>query len=177
MNTDFGTKQITARITSPARATQPDAGHTLAQALAAITVLGLAVIAFSGAFATAYCVIHSSREQLRASQIVMERAESLRLFNWSQVSAARKHVQPLFVQSDAPSDVTEDSGGVQYVGYLTGAASLAGGSAKDAHAHMRNVTLALSSTTCNGDQAAVRTSQVQIRLARNGAPKYVWPAL
>ena len=61
------------------------AGYTFAEVLVAAAILGFVATSLYGAFAAGFCVIQSTRENLRATQIMVQKMEAVRLLTWSQV--------------------------------------------------------------------------------------------
>jgi len=163
---------------SPAGATRREAGDSFAKMLTGIAFLSVAVTALYGAFTPVYRVIRSTREDLRASQIVMQKAEALRLFTRSQVGDTNNYRQPFLVEPYNPRRVTHTSGGVQYAGYLSTAGPAAAGDlANTSRSHLRSVTVTLCWTNSDGAKPVVHRREMQARLAPNGMPKYLWEAL
>ncbi len=142
-----------------------------------VAFVGVVVTLLYGAFSVGFPVIQSTRENLRASQIVMQKAEALRLFTWSQVCDTNSHRKPLFVEPQASPGGASSRGNVQYAGYITAAAPAAGDLANAARSHMRPVTVTLCWTNSDGAKPVVHKREMQTRLARNGMPKYIWGAL
>ena len=88
---------------SPANATFRKAGHTTAGVVTVTTFLGMVAAGFYILFFTGSCLIQPAQENLRASQIIMQRAEALQLFTGSQVRDSNNYRQPLLVEPpDAP---------------------------------------------------------------------------
>jgi hypothetical protein len=164
-------KQSAVGSFSPAGASAREAGDTFAKMLVGVAFVGVVVTMLYGAFSAGFPVIQSTRGNLRATQIVMQKAEALRLFTWSQVCDTNNHRKPLFVE---PQD---SRGDVQYAGYITSAVPAAGDLANAARSHMRPVTVTLSWTNYHGAKPIVQTREIHTRLARNGTPKYIWGAL
>jgi hypothetical protein len=177
MNIQLQCKQSAAGSFSPANTIRREAGDSSAKLLVTVTFLAVVVAFLYGAFSVAFRVIHSARENLRATQIVMQKAEALRLFTWSQVCDSNNSRKPLFVEPQDSLGAAQNRGGEQYAGYLTAAAPAAGDLANASRSHMRPVTVTLCWTNYHGAQPVVHTRELQTRLARNGTPKYIWGAL
>ncbi|HMP82189.1 MAG TPA: hypothetical protein PKA41_05715 [Verrucomicrobiota bacterium] len=52
------------------------------------TILAITVIGVMGAFAGGFRTINMARENQRATQVMLEKAETIRLYNWDQVNTA-----------------------------------------------------------------------------------------
>jgi hypothetical protein len=170
-------KRASGENTNPAHATILERGHASSEVLVAAAFLGVVLTFLYGAFSVGFGGIQSTRENLRASQILMQRAEALRLFTGGQVHDLNSQGKPLFVERDDPLGVGSDCGAGQYAGYVSGADPAVGALPAAHPTHMRPVTLTLCWTNYIGAKPIVHSRQVATRLARNGAPKYIWGAL
>jgi hypothetical protein len=177
MRLNSGSTHLTSKSMSPSESGTPVAGRTPIAALVAGLTLGLVVVGFSAAFATGFRVVQVMREKLQAAEIITHRAESLRLYSWSQLANASRDGRPLFVEGQGAAASKDAFHGAQYAVHVADPVPFAAESASAARAHLRSVTLTMYRTNYPGAQANVQQSQVQTRLARNGAPKYVWPTL
>ena len=164
-------KQSVVETFSAAGAKRRQAGDTFNKMLVWVAFAGVVVTFLHGVLSAGFPVIKSLRENLRATRIVMQQAEALRLFTWSQVCDTNNHRKPLFVE---PQD---SRGDVQYAGYITSAVPAAGDLANASPSHMRTVTVTLCWTNSGGAKPIVQRRELQTRLARNGTPKYIWGAL
>ena len=61
------------------------AAMTLVEVMIGVGILGIMMLSFYGGFAFAFSEIRLSRENVRATQILEERMEVVRLLNWDQV--------------------------------------------------------------------------------------------
>ena len=61
-------------------------GSTLPEVLAAVTVLAICAVGLMGAMANGFRTIQFARENQRATQILMEETEMIRLYTWDQVN-------------------------------------------------------------------------------------------
>ena len=170
-------KQSAVGSFSRGGATFREAGDTFAKMLVGVAFVGVVVTVLYGAFSVGFPVIQSTRENLRATQIVMQKAEALRLFTWNQVCDTTNRRKPLFVEPRDSLGVANNRGDVQYAGYITAAAPAAGVLANPSLSHMRPVTVTLCWTNSDGGKPVVHRREIQTRLARNGMPKYIWGAL
>lgn len=73
----------------PAPVKQPSlprqSAFTLVEVMVASTLIGIMVLAFMGSFSTCFQNIQLDRENSRAAQILLEKTELLRLYNWDQI--------------------------------------------------------------------------------------------
>jgi prepilin-type N-terminal cleavage/methylation domain-containing protein len=64
----------------------PRGAFTLVEILVAMCVIGISVVALYGAISSSYDTIRFARENLRATQILTEKSEALRLYDWEQIT-------------------------------------------------------------------------------------------
>ncbi|MEO5802237.1 MAG: hypothetical protein ABIR24_01805 [Verrucomicrobiota bacterium] len=65
---------------------------TLIDAVVGMGVLGIVMISLFGSFTFGFSVVKLSRDELRATQLLQEKMETIRLYNWNQIN------QPNFVK-------------------------------------------------------------------------------
>ena len=75
-------------VNAPRHKPKREAGYTLPEMLIASGVIGVSFLAIFGAFSCGFKIIEFNREDTRATQILEEKTEMLRLYNWDQVNAA-----------------------------------------------------------------------------------------
>ena len=61
-------------------------GHTLVEVMVALSVLAFMVVSLYAGFSSGLAVLRVARENLRATQILAERMEVLRLIKWDDVA-------------------------------------------------------------------------------------------
>jgi hypothetical protein len=97
------------------RVCQGQAAFSLVEVLfAAILVVTLFISLYVG-LSTGFSITQTERENLRATQIMLERMEGIRLFNWNQLMDTAKN-PPTFTKDFNPSATGSDSRGIQYFG-------------------------------------------------------------
>jgi len=67
------------------RARRGKAAMTLVEVMIGVGILGIMMVSFYGGFAFAFAEIRVARENVRATQILEERMEVVRLLNWDQL--------------------------------------------------------------------------------------------
>src|SRR6266704_2929762 len=60
-----------------------------------------------------------SRENLRATQIMVQKMETIRLLNWSQILNTNTYVQSAFTEYYNPAGTNDNTYGVFYAGRVT----------------------------------------------------------
>jgi len=151
------------------------AGYTLAEVIVALGVLGIIMVSLFGAFCSGLAIVQMERENLRATQILMQKMETVRLFTWSQVNNTNVYLPPAFSDWYNPNGTNTQSTGALYRG-LVSADSPAGvpGAYKN---NMRTITVTLFWTNYPHGQAnsqIVRSRRMQTYVARYGMQNYVY---
>ena len=85
---------------------------TLTEMVVSAAIMGVVFLALYTGIAHAYISIGRTREDLRATQILLEKSELLRLYNWSQVTTT---AFPNFTVSYYPT-TNGEAEGVSYTG-------------------------------------------------------------
>jgi len=140
-------------------------------------ILGFVATTLYGAFSAGFCVIQSTRENLRATQILVQKMEAVRLFTWSQVADTNNYLKSTFTEPYDPLGVTNNTGGAQYKGYVTATVPATGELPEAYRTNMRTITVSLYWTNYIGTKPIVHQREMQTRVTRNGMQNYIWGAL
>ena len=106
------------------------AGFTIPEALFGLAIMGTMFITLYTGMTTGFQSIRRSRENLRATQILMERFETIRLYTWDQVNTPgfiptnfTAYFQPAYqrTSTNASTNVTLNvpASGILYTGTVT----------------------------------------------------------
>ena len=149
---------------------QRPTAFTLVEVMIAVLVLAIIAIAYYSALSSGFSVVTSSREDLRATQILMQKAEAVRLCTWSELANFN------FTEPYDPS-ATNSTAGTVYAGsfVVSPATNLPASSSYTPNVHL--VTISLSWTNRNGKALVVHNRQLQTQAARYGLQTYVWGAV
>ncbi len=142
----------------------------MAELLVAVLILATMVISLYGGFSASFGIVRTSREEMRATQILMRQVEALRLCAWSQLAN-------LSFQERYDSFAGGGSGGGLVYG-VTVVTNAADGipDAAPYKPNMRLITITVCWTNFSGDTPLVHSRQVQMQAARYGLQNYVWGA-
>ncbi len=141
----------------------------MAELLVAVLILATMVVSLYAGFSASYAVVRTSREELRATQILMRQVEALRLCPWSQLSNLSLQ------ESFDPIHAADGSGGMIYSVTVTNApVSISDGGPYTND--MRLLTVTVWWTNFNGDMPVVHSRQMQTHVARYGMQNYSWGA-
>jgi len=143
---------------------------TLADTAVAIFVLGTIGGGFCLALSSGFLTLQNTREDLRATQILMQKIEAVRLCTWSELSNVS------FQESYDPLNGTNQLGAVYFGTLAIGPATAIPNTASYAP-NMALVTVNLNWTNYNHGQAMPHSRQMQTQVARYGLQNYVWGAI
>jgi len=141
------------------------AGLTLVDVILAVGIIAIMSGGLIGSITYGFYVMQMARENQRATQIILERIEAIRLYNWSQVS------DPTFIPATF-TDVYDPQGasnqqGVVYSGTVTKSSVPFTNSYS---ANMMQLKLDLTWKTRN----ITRTRSLTTYIARDGIQNYVY---
>jgi prepilin-type N-terminal cleavage/methylation domain-containing protein len=137
---------------------------TFVEVVTAMAILGLLILAVYGALTSGVGTIRMARENLRATQVMLEKMEALRLYNWDQLNT---NFMPAAFLVPYDVNTTNTSKGILYHGRITIEPSDTGASYND---EMRRVTVHLDWTTGHIARAREMTTYV----SRSGLQNYVY---
>ena len=89
------------------------AAYTLAEVMIGVAILSSGLASLCLGFSQGFAVIQVARENLRATQILQEKMETIRLFTWNQVTNAASVTN--FTAKYCPT-APEGSQGISYTG-------------------------------------------------------------
>jgi type II secretory pathway pseudopilin PulG len=149
-------------------------GYTLAEVSIAILVVGTITVALFGAFSGGLNLVKLARENLRATQILSQKMETLRLMTWSQLTNT-SIVATNFTDWYNPDGTNSNTAGAKYRG-IVAITSPATNIPSDYRTDMKLVTVSLywTNTVANSTNLILRSRQVQTYAARYGMQNYVY---
>ena len=149
-----------------ARARHFRGGFTLTEVTWAMFFLAVSAVALLSGFTGGFFNIQLARENLRATQIMLEKTETLRLYSWDQVNS-NGFIPTNFTALYDPN-ASQGSQGLTYNGTMTiSPVSLPNSSYSN---DVRKVAVAVSWRTGGMD----RNRQFTTYIARNGLQNYIY---
>ncbi len=147
-----------------------ESGFTLVEVMCATAIAAIAATVLFYGFDNGYAILGTTRDDLRATQILLEKTEALRLYTWEELSTCPATFQVYY----NPSGITNDSAGTLYYGTLstTGSADSVVGSAPYASS-LRLITITVSWTNSIGSRLVGHSRQMQTLSAENGMVNYL----
>lgn len=145
------------------------AAFTLVEVMVAVLILATISVAYYCGLSSGFGVVQSTREDLRATQIMMQKIEAIRLCTWDQLSN--------FTFQEVYDPVTTNRAGSVYFGSVAigPATSLSNNPAYKPN--VCQVTITLNWTNINAGKVVTHSRQMQTQVARYGLQNYIWGAL
>jgi prepilin-type N-terminal cleavage/methylation domain-containing protein len=147
---------------------------TLVEVILSVTIIGIAAAGLMACFTGSFCVMRMARENQRATQILMERAEALRVFSWAEItntvvsSNGLKTLPTSFTDWYIPTNGTGGIGAV-YTGHITNITPSWSGGASYL-TNMREIDINVTWTT----DGIARSRTLTTYVARDGVQNYVY---
>ena len=154
-------------ITKP----NPRAGNsafTLAEVMVGIMVISLMGLSLYAGMSMGFTVTKLSRENLRATQIMLDRMEGIRLFNWNQLVYSN-WIPATFTDYYYPLTNATESKGITYKGTMV-VTNVTLSPAASYSANMRALVVTVTWT----NSGMRRTRTMTTYSARDGMQNYVW---
>lgn len=142
---------------------------SLVEVLVSVGILGFMMIALFSAFGFGFASIATTREDLRATQILMQKVEAIRLCTWKQLASCPTSFQDTY----DPTSGTNESSGIVYGGTLD-TAGVATNLPAGYQNSVRLITVGVTWTNYTGKNKIVHTRQLQTLSARYGIQNYVY---
>lgn len=145
--------------------------YTLIEVLLAMVILTVISTAFYSALSSSFTLVQNTREDLRATQIMTQKLEALRLCRWDQLTnfsnfTFRENYDPL----------STNASGTVFVGTVVTNAAAAIPDTAAYKPNMRLVSLTVSWTNYVGSAAIPHTRQMDAYVALYGIQNYIWGA-
>ena len=145
--------------------------YTVVEVLVAVLVLTIMIISLYGGFSAGFAVVQLARENMRATQIMVQRLETMRLYNWDQVRNTANFLKPTFVDRYDPAS---PNAGTLYNGFVTTNMPPLGSVSYTNNMRAVVVTLFWTNYHHGSKQAIVRQRQMQTYVARYGMQNYLY---
>ncbi|HLP78183.1 MAG TPA: prepilin-type N-terminal cleavage/methylation domain-containing protein [Candidatus Paceibacterota bacterium] len=144
------------------------AGFTLAEVLVSVAIVGVVFISLYLGICFSFSVTRSERESLRATQVILQRMEGIRLFNWNQVADTNLNPE-VFYEQYLPASAGVTASGVTYTGRVEVVSATLDPPASYS-ASMRKVTVTVTWPSGN----VLRSRSVSTYVAKDGVQNYIY---
>jgi hypothetical protein len=149
----------------------PQAGQSLPETVIAVSLVGVMFISLYAGFSSGFAVLRSARENIRATEILNQQTERLRLLNWSQVLDPDHFLPSPFVEPLNLEDSASNPNGLVFQGTIESTTPMDWPAAyRD---RVRLITITLTWTNLSGSKPIVNQRQVQTCVSRYGMQSYV----
>ena len=146
--------------------------YTVAEVMIAVFIVAIVGLSLYAGFTAGFGAVRLSRENLRATQVMVRRMETIRLYAWSQATNTTSYVQPTFYELYDPLGATNNSVGMVYAGQLS--ESIPTNVPSAYRTNMRALTVTVYWTNQIGNNQVVRSRQMQTFVARYGMQNYIF---
>jgi len=145
------------------------AGYTLVEVLCAVMIAAISASVLFVGFDNGFAILRTTREDLRATQILMQKTEAIRLCTWEQLTNANNI--GTFKEYYNPSGATNS--GTLYVGKFStiGAVTNAPAAYRD---NLHLITITLNWTNFVGNKTVPHSRQMQTLSAKYGMQNYLF---
>lgn len=139
-------------------------GFSLVEVLVAVAIGGVMVVSLYTGFSTGFAVVQLARENLRATQILQEKMETIRLYTWDQVTT-QNFIPVAFTDVFYPG--TQSTGGLVF----TGSVAIAVAPLTESYSNdLKLVTVKVSWVSAN----VLRTREMHTFISRYGLQHYIY---
>jgi type II secretory pathway pseudopilin PulG len=156
---------------SPETKRNRQAAFTLAEVVIAVGILGISFVSLYAGMSAGFAVTQTSRENLRATQIMVEKMEGIRLFNWNQVTASNM-IPTKFTTRYYPKVGNGQAKGIAYTGSIivTNLASMNFYPPRSYDSNLRVVTVEVQWMS----GSVPRTRSMSTLVSKDGLQNYVF---
>ena len=134
------------------------------EVLVAVAIGGVVFVSLYSGLSTGFAVVQLARENLRATQILQEKLETIRLYTWEQITA-QGFIPTNF--TDVFYSATQYTGGLTY----TGSVAIANAPLTESYnSDLRMVTVKVSWESAN----VLRQREMSTFVSRYGLQNYVY---
>jgi Tfp pilus assembly protein PilV len=142
------------------------AAFTLVDVMVSMGIFAIGFISLYTGISSGFQVVQVARENLRATQIMAEKMETMRLYSWEQVTGG-SNIPPNFVENYYPAALSSNSHGISYFGSVVVTNT---DFTESYAADVRMVIVTLRWTNFN----IPRTRAMSTLVARNGMQNYIF---
>src|SRR5947207_1943070 len=104
------------KIQTRATDCQRESGFSFTEVLVAVAITAVMFLSLYAGFSSGFAVLQLSRENLRATQILQEKMETIRLYSWDQINTPA-FIPTNFIDTFYPG--TQSTAGITYTGTVT----------------------------------------------------------
>ena len=147
--------------------------YTLAEVVMGAMIVSVTFVSLYAGMSSGFAVTRVARENLRATQIMLERMEGIRLYNWEQLIYSN-WIPTMFTNYYYPLTNAGESCGIPYTGKFTITNVTFPSPAPSYANNMRLISVQVWWTNSLGTNQLVRTRQMQTYVGRIGLQSYIY---
>jgi prepilin-type N-terminal cleavage/methylation domain-containing protein len=144
-------------------------GYSLVEVLVAMAITGIVFVSLYAGFSSGFAIIQLARENLRATQILVEKMETIRLYTWVQLNDP-DFIPDTFEAPYYPLGGGNTNAGIIYSGRLTLANPTFSGTTPSYASNLKEVRVEVTWNS-NGIQ---RRREMKTLVAENGLQQYIY---
>lgn len=144
------------------------AAYTLVEVMVATFLLAILMIVFFAGFSQGYSGLNTTRQDLRATQILTQKAEAVRLCTWTQLTNLPASFQEYYTSS------TTNSGSTTYFGTIAITSATNIPNSVSYFSTVKLVTISVVWTNYIKDRAISHSRQMQTMASRDGMVNYIY---
>ena len=164
MKLSHASSQYSCEKSRPAVEFVEQRAFTLIEVMVAIMAVGVSVISLYAGVTCGFAAVETSRETLRATQVMLEKLETVRLYSWSQLNT------PGFMPTNfsAPfNPSTNSTGGFNYQGTI----SVVNAPVSETYSNdLKEVTVTVTWTAAN----VTRSRTMNTLVSQYGLQNYIY---
>lgn len=146
------------------------AGYTLVEVLCSVFIAAIMVTVLFVGFDNGFAILRTTREDLRATQILLQKTEAVRLLTWQQLSNCPATFQEYYI----PGAAATNSGTLYWGTISTTAEATNIPNSVPYKADLHLITVTVQWTNSIGSQQVPHFRQMQTLSARNGMQNYLF---
>lgn len=159
---------VIMKLFAPAAPSVRFRAFSLVEALIGMALAGIMFSALYAGLAWSYSSLRLTRENLRATQIITEKMETIRLYSWEQLTVQTNFLPTNFIASYYPPGTTNSTGiGTLYTGRLAVTPVSFGCNYDD---DLMKITVTLEWTT----GGLPRSRSLSTFVSQYGLQNYIW---
>lgn len=149
---------------------QARAAFTLVEVAVAAALLGVVMASFFACLGSGLAIVNTSRQDLRATQILTQKTEAVRLCTWSELHSLPSTFQDLYYDSGS----TNGNPGVTYYGTITVGPATCIPIGSLYYSNIALVTISLDWTNYDGGRPVAHNRSMQTLVGYYGLVNYIY---
>ena len=150
-----------------------ESAFTLAEALIGAMIVLILFLSLYAGISSSFLSTKMARENLRATQIMLERMEGIRLYNWNQLIYSN-WIPGTFTDYYYPLAGSNQSAGIPYRGEFGVSNVTFTGTAPNYAGDLRMVVVRVYWTNTIGKDSFTRTRTMRSLVGKNGLQNYIY---